>query len=41
MISENTLIVSDEEGKTSEPFNKGGAADSSLLKQLFAIYQKL
>ena len=36
----NNFALSDAEGNTSEPLNRGGIADLTLLKTLLAIHQK-
>ena len=39
-FSEINFALSDAEGKTSSPLNRGGIADLSLLRTLLAIRQK-
>ena len=39
-FSANNFALSDAEGKTSRPLNRGGIADLPLLRTLLAIRQK-
>ena len=39
-FSANNFALSDAEGNSSGPFNRGGIADLPLLRTLLAIHQK-